>query len=96
MPSDEQPWLRKRRPRIDPPSHRTDHDQSSQYAQLQTELETLRQRLAETEARLASLEAECERRERLVRACSMCGRVSTRPGPGAVCPHCEHGTLHRV
>ncbi|MFB9807945.1 hypothetical protein ACFFQF_26355 [Haladaptatus pallidirubidus] len=96
MPSDEQPWLQKRRPRIDPPSHRTEHERSKQYAQLQAELETLRQRLAETEARLKSLEMECERRERLVRSCSICGRVSTHRGPGALCPYCDHGTLHRV
>ncbi|WP_266080120.1 hypothetical protein [Haladaptatus caseinilyticus] len=97
MPTNERPpWLRKRQPRIDPSSRRVETNQSELYTQLRTELETLRQRLAETEAKLATLEKAYDRRERLIRACSMCGRVSTRPGPNADCPYCKTGRLHQV
>ncbi|WP_435157244.1 hypothetical protein [Haladaptatus sp. DFWS20] len=97
MPTNERPpWLRKRQPRIDPSNHRTEDERSERYSHLRAELETLRRRLAETEAKLASLEKACERRERLVRACTMCGRVSTRPGLDADCPYCKSGRLRRV
>ncbi|WP_227357039.1 hypothetical protein [Haladaptatus salinisoli] len=85
-----------RHPRIAPPRRRIDRNRLRTVAELRAELDSLRRHLAETEVRLASLERECRRRERLVRACSMCGRVSTRPGPDAECPHCEDGRLRRI
>ncbi|WP_458209499.1 hypothetical protein [Haladaptatus sp. NG-SE-30] len=85
-----------RHPRIDPPKHRVDQNQLRAFVHLRSELDRLRQHIAEAEARLESLEAECRRRERAIRACSMCGRVSTRPGVDAECPYCKNGRLKRV
>ncbi len=95
MPTDERA-VEKRKPRIDPPSQRVESEGSNLNAQLRAELDSVRQQLAEVEARLASLERTYERRERRVRACSMCGRVTTQPGPDADCPYCKTGKLDRV
>ncbi|WP_227376874.1 hypothetical protein [Haladaptatus halobius] len=97
MPTNERGRVsRNRQQRIDPRRRRTDRNQLRTVEELCAELDSLRRHLTETEARLVTIERECRRRERLVRACSMCGRVSTRPGPDVECPYCENGHLHKI
>ncbi|WP_458186739.1 hypothetical protein [Haladaptatus sp. NG-WS-4] len=97
MPTNRRGRLSKsRQPRIDPPRERVERNRMQAFVQLRAELDTLRQHIAEAEARLAALEDECRRREKRIRACSMCGRLSTRPGPDAECPYCKNGRLKPV
>ncbi|WP_423746161.1 hypothetical protein V5735_18070 (plasmid) [Haladaptatus sp. SPP-AMP-3] len=96
MTRDKHGRWRPRRPRIDPADSRRGITEREMVDQLRAEIESLRRRLAEAEEQVEALEAERERRERVVRACSMCGRVCTRPGPGARCPYCKNGQLERI
>ncbi|MGA9401132.1 hypothetical protein [Haladaptatus sp.] len=95
MTSDNHGGMGSRRPRIEAsdPQHETEQ---RLYERLHAEIASLHRRLAETQRRVATLEAERERWQRVLRACSMCGRVSTRPEPDDRCPYCQTGRLHRL